>query len=427
MKKKHSLNEKKVWGPIIVFLGSLFYFYEYFLRVSPSVIEHQLEGYFGLTAKTFGTLSAFYFYAYTPIQLIVGIAVDKLKMRHILVTAIFCCALGTVIIPMSHDLWVAALGRFLQGFGSAFAFVGVLKLASVWLPEDRFATFSGFAASLGFIGAAVGEILLNGFVEFVGWKTALFIFGGFGFLLSFVAYLTMKAHPTPSSRDVVKGRQLKNLLKSLKDVMKVKQIWFSGVISFLMFLPTSVFASLWGIPYLKELHNYTDSQASLAVSMIFVGWAIGSPLNGYISDKLHRRMKIIGFGALLAFMLSVVILYVQNIPYLLLIPILIIFGIVSSTQVLTFAIATELSPHKAAGTAVAFTNTLAMLGGFIFQRAVGEMLEMNWDHKFIHGQPVYSISNFQHALAIIPICLFLAAVLGFILRDKKTRKKHLTL
>jgi len=43
--------------------------------------------------------------------------------------------------------------------GSAFAFVGVLKLASLWLPPSRFAFIAGLATSLGMVGAMVGDIL----------------------------------------------------------------------------------------------------------------------------------------------------------------------------------------------------------------------------------------------------------------------------
>ena len=82
----------------IVSLGAIFYFYEYYLRISPSVMKHEWVSSFHLNATKFGTLSAFYYYAYVPMQLIVGLLVDRFKMRDILTFAILCCVIGSVMI-----------------------------------------------------------------------------------------------------------------------------------------------------------------------------------------------------------------------------------------------------------------------------------------------------------------------------------------
>ena len=46
---------------VVVILGALFYCYEYFLRVSPTVMQIQLMQHFHLDATLFGGLSAYYF------------------------------------------------------------------------------------------------------------------------------------------------------------------------------------------------------------------------------------------------------------------------------------------------------------------------------------------------------------------------------
>lgn len=407
----------------VVALGATFYFYEYFIRVSPSVMKMQLMHSFDINATLFGTLSAFYFYAYTPMQLVVGILVDRFKLRYLLTLAIICCALGSLLMSITHTYSIAAAGRFLQGFGSAFAFVGALRLAANRLPARRFATFTGMCASLGFLGAGFAEIILSEFVAQAGWRSTMQAFVFFGFVLAVLIWFVLKKKP-PRNKMVTKDQPSKKLLadniRNLVKIIKIPRIWYTGIVSSLMFLPTSVFAALWGIPYLEKLHGYNDTAAATATSMIFIGWALGAPLMGWLSDTTGMRMRLIGIGALCSAILVIPLLYSGGLPYMIVCGLFILFGMCSSVQILTFAIARDLSPAAAVGSAVAFVNTLAMLGGMIFQRGIGHMLDLAWDGTIKNGIPVYTLSNYKHAIVIIPIALVAAMVIALVMPDRVT-------
>jgi MFS family permease len=45
------------------------------------------------------------------------------------------------------------VARLMQGFGSAFAFVGTMYLATQWFPRRKIALLSGLTTSLGMLGA----------------------------------------------------------------------------------------------------------------------------------------------------------------------------------------------------------------------------------------------------------------------------------
>lgn len=155
-------NKKLQWFPwLVCMLGALFYCYEYYLRIAPSVMTADLMRAFAISAAALGNLTAFYYYAYTPMQLPVGILMDRYGPRRLLVIAVLCCALGSYLFTQTSHIGIAQLGRFLVGFGSAFAFVGVLKLSALWLAPERFAFMSGFATTLGMLGAVIGDISLS--------------------------------------------------------------------------------------------------------------------------------------------------------------------------------------------------------------------------------------------------------------------------
>ena len=403
----------------IVALGALFYFYEYFLRITPSVIGPELMKSFHMDATMFGQLSAYYFYAYTPMQLVVGLLIDRFKLRNILGLATLCCVLGTYLIATTNHYQMAEFGRFLQGFGSAFAFVGALKLAAMWLPVKRFGLFSGACAALGFFGAACGQMLLTTFVEHSGWHFVLKVFAFAGIILMIALVVFVRENKSSICHSPNVRLSFPDFFGQIVAVIKKPRIWVAGALSALMFMPTTVFAGLWGIPYLCKIHDYTRVQAGIASAMIFLGWTMGAPLQGWISDLLQSRVRVIMVGALIGAILSLIVLYDVSLSYFSVCLLFFLFGIASSSQVLTFAIARDLSSAAIAGSAIAFVNTLAMVGGFIFQKGVGQLLDWNWTGGMHHGERVYSILSYEKSVAIIPVFLFIAFLVALCFRQKK--------
>ncbi|WP_027186487.1 MFS transporter [Desulfovibrio inopinatus] len=419
-------SHTRFFGLFVFGLGAFFYCYEYFLRIGPSVMSEQLMKAFAIDATSFGGLTAFYLYAYTPLQLVVGMVVDRFKLRHVLPLAILFCAGGSLVIASADQLEQAAIGRFLQGTGSAFAFVAMIKLVALWLPKERFAFFIGLGSTLGFLGAAFGEAALGEVVNSLGWRHVLIIFSGMGgvLLLAFIAALYSPAGKKPTGGEGHHVGCVSDCLRQLRDVATHPRVWGAGAISFLMFLPTSVLAELWGVPFFQKLNNYPLSKAAILDSMIFIGWAIGSPLAGHISDRLQRRARVITVGSALACGLILIALYVPGISFPVLSAMLIAFGMFSATQSLTFVIASDVSVKSAVGTAVAFINMLAMLGGMIFQRGVGMLLDAGWQGETVNGVRVYTVQDYQRALVVIPICLALACLISILIRDTTHHRRE---
>ena len=90
-------------GWFICALGALFYAYEYLLRIAPSAMEDALRLHFNLTATGFGFLSAVYYYAYVPMQLPVGILMDRYGPKRLLTFACFLCVIGTYMFADTHS------------------------------------------------------------------------------------------------------------------------------------------------------------------------------------------------------------------------------------------------------------------------------------------------------------------------------------
>lgn len=161
--------------------------------------------------------------------------------------------------------------------------------------------------------------------------------------------------------------------------------------------------------------------AASTISMIFLGWAVGGPLMGVISEKIRLRRLPMTIGSIIAAILIAIVLYVPNLSKLQVASILFIFGLFSSAQIIVFAIGRENSSFELSGTVIALTNLFVMLSGVIFQPIIGVMLDKHWSGTKMQGVHYYNVADFQFALAILPIGLIIACVLTLFLRETHCR------
>lgn len=419
VEKSKEVSGRSFWflSSTICALGAIFYCYEYYLRVAPSVMVTGISEAYGIEAVAFGNLVACYYYAYTPMQLPVGMLMDKYGARRILTLACLCCALGSFLFVATNLLTVAQIGRFLVGFGSAFAYVGVLTLATNWLPSKAFAMFAGLACSLGMLGAISGDITLTVLVQYIGWKKTMYYAGFAGLLLTPVIWFVIKDKPKHSKQSQPGYKKQSHSLKGLWVVMKNRQMWINGIIGSLMFLPIAAFAELWAVPFLRQAKGYSAEAAAIGVSMVFLGFAVGGPIWGWFSDRIRRRNLPLMLGALFSCGTISASIYMPNITHYGVLMALFLTGLFSSAQILVFAIGRDNNSHAITGTAMAFTNMVVMIGGAILQPMIGYFLdEAAINHPHVHMQN-FLAQDYQSALGLLPICLLVASLLTFLLRE----------
>lgn len=405
---------------LICGLAALFYAYEYFLRITPSVMTTQLKHFYHIHDGALGTLSAYYYYIYTPMQLVAGALMDRYGPRRLLMIATLCCVIGSVLFAATPYLLLAEVGRFLIGFGSAFAFVGVLKLATIWLPRRHFAIFTGLATACGMLGAIVGDIGLTELVKIAGWQQTAYISAGFGVILAILIGFFVRDHKSFDRKSNMPAAKITTpeVLNGLKKIIRNRQMWIVGIIGGFLFIPASAFAELWGIPYLEHVHHFTSEGAATAVAMIFAGWAIGGPIYGMISERIRQRRLPLTFSALLAGAVMLIILYVPLLSQLDLYLLFFLLGVAASGQSIVFAVGRELGPRHSAGSSIAFINMWVMLGGVVMQPFIGYMLDFVWNGQLNGGEQVFTTVNYQSALFLIPVALFMAALLShFVLKE----------
>ena len=154
-------------------LGAAFFFSEYFARVGPSVMTTALMRDFNVGAFALGSLSAFFYYPYIVMQIPVGGFVDRFGPHRLMTAMALICGLSCFAFAYSTHLWQAELARVFMGLSAAFAFVGTLKIATIWFPIEKLGLLAGFTQGLGMLGAAVGEGPFSYLVHHIGWRITM--------------------------------------------------------------------------------------------------------------------------------------------------------------------------------------------------------------------------------------------------------------
>ncbi len=424
MIKRH-LKDISILKWVIFSLGILFYFYEFFIRVSPSIIVNDLMTKFHINAATVGFISAFYFYLYAVMQVPVGVMMDRFGARSLLTIGAISCGLGAILFGVATSTLMLSLGRALQGIGSAFAFLGMVYICSHWFHSSKLAFLVGLGNSIGMLGAAAGEGPLSSFNQLFGWRTTINTFGIMGILLGLFILFIVRNEPEGVEKKLRKKQKLKDLHigDHLKTVFKNPHSWIISFICFSIYATTTAFAGLWGVPFLEKAYGVSNTVASYALSTFFLGWIVGGPIIGLISDKIKNRKIVFIFSGLInAGLISSVIYY--QLPSIYLVYVILFFvGFFSSSQNLTYCVAIEINPVECKGTAIATTNFINFAFGSLIQPLVGFLLSLHWKGALSNGIAVYSTHNYRFALMVFPISFLVSALLSLFLKERKDQVK----
>lgn len=420
------MTKKLAHALFIIFLASIFYCYEFMVQTSPGVITNELLHDFNLNAASLSVLAAFFFYAYAPTQLVGGILYDRFGPRVLITAATLICALGVFSFAAGNSFAFLALGRFLVGFGGAFSFVGVLVLASRWLPEKHFPLIVGLLQSLGCIAAICGQVPLSIAVADYGWRECFHVLFYVGIVLAICVWLFIRDWPEGNKPpvDEVHHSHHTGLWAGLVRVFSKSQTYWIALYSFMIWAPITVFAALWGIPYVSALYNISITAASTVGMMVWIGIAVGSPLFGVWSTKIKNRNIPLVASAVFGVIAALATLYLPM-PLWAMYITLFVFGIGASGQSLIFAVVQDNNAPTVVGTAMGFNNLAVVAGGALCQPLAGYLMNAHWNGVVTNGVPIYNIADFKSALMLLPICYGVALIVGlFMIRETHAKNQY---
>lgn len=410
-----------IWG-----LGAALYLIGFYQRVAPAVMTEELSRDFGLGAAALGNLSALYFYSYVAMQIPTGLLADRWGPRKLLAAGAFTAALGSLLFALSPNIAMAGLGRLLIGGSVAVAFVGMLKISSVWFAPRQFALATGLALFVGVIGAVLAGVPLRLLVTTFGWRPVMSFSALLTFLVGVAIWLMVRDDPREKgykshgyghgAGDVVTARI--GILAGMKEVLRYRNTWLlilapGGIVGCIL-----TFTGLWGIPFLTTHYAMTATSAATLTSTALVAWAVSSPIFGALSDRIGKRKPVYLFGSFLVVLCWGVIILIPGLSIPLLTAALIGAGIGSGGMIIGFAYGKESVPMHLAGTVSGMINMGVMMGPMILQPVVGWFLDRGYTGGVVDGVRIYAWEAYRTGFSIMLGWALLAFI--FLLFSKET-------
>ncbi|MGI4850445.1 MAG: MFS transporter [Janthinobacterium lividum] len=426
------ISSKKSWLPWLVWSGAgLFYFYQFILRASPSYMAEELMDSFKVHGLVLGIVGAFYYYAYAPMQIPLGIILDRFGPKRVLLGACFICILGCLCFASAPNLTIACFGRLLMGAGSAGAWIGSIKLATIWFPAHRLGTVIGATMFLGTVGPFWGGPVLADVVDYAGWRSSMFVLSGIGLGLLIFMFSTIRNHESENVPHAAHKTQAK-VMENLKKILISGKVWLNAFYAMLMYVPMAVFADLWGVSFIQDLYHIDKSTSARIVSYVFFGTGLGALVVSYFSDQVGSRRIPMFLGALGSLIVYILIIYMPGISMTGMCFLTFFAGFFFSGQLMSFASAVEMVPISSSGVVVGFSNMIIMLSGVIFEPLVGWLLDFSRGRGQINynledvSLDTFSMVDWKFALSSIVICLSLALVFAYFVQETHVGRKKTT-
>lgn len=405
---------------LVWLLGALSFGIAFVHRVAPSAMVSDLMRDFAVGAAVLGNLSAIYFYAYAALQIPVGVMLDRWGPRRMLSWGVAIGAVGGLIFALAETLPMAYLGRLLVGIGSATGFVGSLKLTSNWFRPERYAFLSGLTMFFGMLGGVVGQAPMAVSVGLIGWRNSIFIVTAIGGLLAAAIWLLVRDRP-PGGRvepDAVGGH---SMIASLRRTIATPQVWLIALFSGAMAGPLVAYAGLWAVPHLMAAYGIDRPAAAGLASVMFIGFALGSPVAGWLSDSMHRRKPAIVLSAAASVFGWLVLIFGPALPLSWVWALMLWIGLFGGAMVVAYAIARENVSPGVAGATTGFVNTATVGTVAATQPLIGWLLDLNWRGDMVSGARSYPLAAYEAALVVLPAFSFVALLAAALIRETHCR------
>ncbi|MEP6842795.1 MAG: MFS transporter [Pseudolysinimonas sp.] len=415
------MNSARSW---IVFCGAVFaYLIGVTQRTSFGVLSVDATERFHVNAATVSTVAVVQIIVYAALQIPVGILVDRIGPRTLIVCGALVMAAGQTVLAFSPSIGVAILARVLVGIGDAATFVSVIRLLPNWFRGRVVPQLSQWVGIIGQFGQIVSAVPFALLLHSLGWQPGLLVASGASVVASAVALaLVRRGEPPAATGPLPTTSVLQQLAASIRRPGTQLGFWahlVGGTVPTLMSI-------MWGYPFLTAGLGYDVPTAATVFSLQVLGSVLAGPVVGILVARFPLRRSnvvltlVIGifvlFGAVLA--------WPGTPPIGIVVALFIAIGTGGPGSLVGFDLARSFNPSHALGSASGVVNVGGFLGGFVSMLLIGVALDVIDSVRVASGavSSLYSFDSFRIAF-LVPFVIVGAGVVGLLHARRRTRRR----
>jgi ACS family glucarate transporter-like MFS transporter len=281
----------------------------YLDRVNISIAGSTIAKEFNLSDVQLGSVFSAFVLGYALFQAPGGRLADRIGARRILALGVIWWGVFTTSItllsPTMGSVLLLLIGlRFCLGLGEAVVYPASNSVVSAWIPSSERGIANGFIfCGVGF-GAGITPPLITYIMSNYGWRASFWASSLVGLFVGLIWYLIARDSPaqhpwtSPSEISYIESGLLLQNPSAKKGADKLS--WGTIlrnpdvlIVTFSYFCygyAAYVFFS-WFFIYLNKVRGLNLRDSSLYTMLPFLAMAIGSPLGGWISDLLTKRVN----------------------------------------------------------------------------------------------------------------------------------------
>jgi MFS family permease len=391
------------WRPLVLLVlpFAAGYYVSYLFRTINALIASRLVSDLSLGPADLGFLTSVYFLTFACIQLPLGILLDRCGPRRVQSVLLLIAAAGAALFGVATGFWMLVLARALIGLGVAAALIAGLKAIVLSFPKQRLPLVNGAFVMLGALGAVTATAPAEWLLAIIGWRGLFEWLAVATALCALVIFVVVPDRASAATHRTVEARA------GFRVVFCDPRFWRLAPLSATCIGTAWALQGLWAAPFMADVEGLAHPIIVRHLFIMAVALSAGALLLGAGSDRLRRRRvspQIALLGTAIVSIAAEIMLVVRS-P----IPSLAMWAVISSVgaaTVLSYAIVGLYFPKEIAGHANAALNLFHIGGAFVFQSAIGLVLEL-WPAHAGH----YPATAYQTAFSsLIPLQLAALAV-----------------
>lgn len=422
------MNSRRAWA--VVSIGVFAYLVAVMQRTSLGVAGIDATERFDVQAAVLSTLAVVQLVVYAGLQIPVGVALDRVGPRFlILLGAILMCA-GQVTLALAPHVGVAIVGRILVGAGDALTFISVARLIASWFSGRLLPMITQFMGTIGQIGQILSAVPLALILHSSGWAPAFLSAAALSLLVIVLVIVIVSNGPAQASslRADAAAPEIspwKSALRSLREALAHPGTQLGFWAHFVTQSSGTVFSLLWGVPFLSRGLGYDPPTVSFLLSLIVISAVIAGPILGIVSARFpYRRSNLVlGIVGAMALAWAAVLSWPGEPPLWLVIVLVTVIAIGGPGSIIGFDFARTFNPARSQGSASGVVNVGGFLASFVMMFLIGAILDAVYRADMVGGG-LYDLDAFRIAFLVQYPVVGIGVIFLLSARRRTRRKLH---
>ncbi len=408
----------RIYGFAVLCLSIFFVFFH---RLSTAVLAPDLINSLSTSTIELGILSSMYFWSYAAMQIPSGFLIDSIGPKKTVTIFSGITTIGALLFGTAQTLLMASIARLFVGMGVSVIFVATIKHLSSWFQPDEISSYFGVFILVGNLGAIGASAPLVFVTNQIGWRLTFGLLAIIAALLSGLAWTVIRDAPSQKKQQLsnTKPQSKRPQLSVFKAIIKNRQVTKVSIMLFLEFGILIAFQGLWGVPYLIDVYQMTQVEASYLITTLAIGICISAPLFGYLSDRVLRARKpIVRIGIVLFTVMWIPLAFkTADLSKGLLYSIYFGVGFFHGALPVSVTMVQETAEPDKVGITMGYANTYIILGSAVFQPLIGWIITVMDPSNSSNSNTSSLTLGYATAFQICFFCLVIASIIGFTLQE----------